>query len=197
MAAVASLDTEPDHFATVRAMNRMSAAGFDVRAAGDSLRISPIDRLSDSQRAYLRAHKVALVALLSDADDLHRALVQAGTDGLDWREGAPADWSDDRLLAAGEVLYSTGRMVSRHDRRYAAECAPPPGPDIPPDISAAPPAESQGTTKACAGKTPDTPPDDPLATRIAQLTAAGWAPWNAEARARSEALEARKVGGAP
>lgn len=192
MAAVASLDTEPDHFATVRAMNRMSAAGFDVRAAGDSLRISPIDRLSDSQRAYLRAHKVALVALLSDADDLHRALVQAGTDGLDWREGAPADWSDDRLLAAGEVLYSTGRMVSRHDRRYAAECAPPPGPDIPPDISTAPSAETTSATTTWADKGPDiasakpAPPADPLAARVAELIAQGWSPWNARARAEAE-----------
>ncbi len=205
MAAVASLDTEPDHFATVRAMNRMSAAGFDVRAAGDSLRISPIDRLSDSQRAYLRAHKVALVALLSDADDLHRALVQAGTDGLDWREGAPADWSDDRLSAAGEVLYSTGRMVSRHDRRYAAECARPPAKDILPDIANASPAETSSTPDTWVDNEPDmssdTPPpaspDDPLAARIATLMAQGWSPWNAQARARSEATQRPKPGARP
>ena len=124
MAAVASLDTEPDHFATVRAMNRMSAAGFDVRAAGDSLRISPIDRLSDSQRAYLRAHKVALLALLTNAETLAHALADAGPEGLGWREGSPDDWSDIHLLAVGEVLYGDGRMMNAHSRRYAIEHAP-------------------------------------------------------------------------
>jgi hypothetical protein len=197
-AAVAMVEiAAADPFGLVRAMNRMASAGFALSVRDNRLLASPFTKLSEQQRAYLRTHKTAMVELLGDADTLNRALVDAGPAGLAWQAGTPADWPDTRLLAAGEVLYSTGRMVSRHDRRYAAECAPPPGPDIPPDISAAPPAESQGTTKACAGKTPDTPPDDPLATRIAQLTAAGWAPWNAEARARSEALEARKVGGAP
>jgi hypothetical protein len=85
--------------------------------------VEPLSRLSDSQRSYLRAHKAALVALLMDAETVHRALVRAGPAGLAWREGTPPDWSDDRLLAAGEVLYGDGRMVNRNERRYARQGA--------------------------------------------------------------------------
>lgn len=67
--------------------------------------------------------------------------------------------------------------------------------DISRDIAIAPPAESPSTAAACAGKVVDIT-IDPLAARIAELEAAGWSPWNAEARARSEALEARQAGGA-
>ena len=85
--------------------------------------------------------------------------------------------------------------MERHGCRYAIESAPV-GQDIPPDMPSAPLAETTSAAKACTDKRPDTPPDDPLATRIAQLTAAGWSPWNATARARSEAREAVKAGGA-
>ena len=71
----------------------------------------------------------ALVALLMDADTVYRDLVQAGTAGLAWREGTPADWPDARLLAADEVLYGDGRMVNRNDRRYLREHAPEPDAD--------------------------------------------------------------------
>lgn len=124
MTALALIETAADPMATVRALNKMRRAGFVVRLAGADLQIAPVARLSDSQRAYLRSHKAALVALLGDAETLHRALVQAGTVGLWWREGTPADWSDDRLLAAGEVLYADGRMVSRYERRYGPTSAP-------------------------------------------------------------------------
>jgi hypothetical protein len=125
MSAAAKLEPAPDPFATVRALNRMRAAGFVVRLAGADLQIAPIASLSDSQRSFLRSHKAALVGLLTDAETLYRALEQAGTAGLWWREGTPADWSDDRMLAAGEVLYSTRRMVNRNERRYLPERAPP------------------------------------------------------------------------
>ena len=183
-----------DPFGPVRVLNRMSAAGFAMELDGRALVASPADTLSAAQRDFIRAHKVALVDLLEDAETLHRALVDAGAAGLGWQAGTPADWDSTRLLAAGEVLYSDGRMVSAHGRRFAAESAPV-GPDILPDISAAPPTESQGTTTTYTGKMADIP-NDPLAARIAELMAAGWAPWNARARARSEALEARKAGGA-
>ncbi len=194
-AAVALVEiAAADPFALVRALNRMSAAGFVLSVRDNRLLASPFTKLSGRQRAYLYAHKLALVALLEDAEALHRALVDAAHAGLGWQEGTPAEWSDVRLLAAGEVLYSDGRMVSAHGRRFAAESAPV-GPDILPDISADPPTESQGTTTTWEDKMPDIT-IDPLAARIAELEAAGWSPWNAEARARSEALEARQAGGA-
>lgn len=125
MTALALMKTSaPDPFATVRALNKMRAAGFVVRLAGADLQIAPVARLSDSQRAYLRSHKAALVGLLSDAETLHRALIEAGAAGLAWREGTPADWTDDRLLAAGEALYADGRMAKRHERRYRPTSAP-------------------------------------------------------------------------
>lgn len=125
MTALALMKTSaPDPFATVRALNKMRTAGFVVRLAGADLQIAPVARLSDSQRAYLRAHKPALVALLTDAETVYSALVQAGVAGLGWREGTPPDWAGARLLAAGEVLYAIGRMVNRMGRRYRPESAP-------------------------------------------------------------------------
>ncbi len=190
-AALALVESVADPFGPVRALNRMAGAGFALLVRDNRLVISPFSRLSEQQRAYLHAHKAALVSLLEDAETLHHALVVAGPAGLAWQAGTPADWDNTRLLAAGEVLYSDGRMVSAHGRRFAAESAPV-GPDIPPDISAAPLAESQGTTTTCTDKTPDmpsdnpAPPADPLAARVAELIAQGWSPWNARARAEAE-----------
>ena len=109
----------------MRAMNRMRTAGFVLELDGPDLVVSPADRLSESQRAFIRQHKDALVALLQDAAVLHEALVQAGPAGLAWLEGTPADWTGERLLAAGEVLYGDGRMMSVYGRRYLKEHAPP------------------------------------------------------------------------
>ena len=123
MSAALKLE-QPDLFATVRAVNRMQAAGFSLAVRDSRLIASPFSRLSDSQRAYLRIHKAALVGLLSDAETLHAALVLYGPAGLGWHQGTPADWDDARLLSAGEVLYSDGRMVSHYDRRYCSGSAP-------------------------------------------------------------------------
>lgn len=78
---------------------------------------------------------------------------------------------------------------------------PPDNPDKTPDIPSTTPAETQSATDTWADKTPDIardnpqpPADDPLATRVAQLIASGWAPSNAQARARSEALQTSKLG---
>ena len=125
MTAPALTEANADPFAAMRAMNRMRTAGFSLRLAGDALQVSPADRLSESQRAFIRAHKPAMVALLMDAETIHAALVQAGPAGLGWMEGTPADWTGERLLAAGEVLYGDGRMMSVYGRRYLKEHAPP------------------------------------------------------------------------
>ena len=115
-----------DPMAAVRALKRIRAAGFTLELDGAALAVAPADRLTDPQRAYIRAHKPALVKLLIDAAVLHEALVQAGPAGLAWMEGTPADWTPARLLAADEVLYGNGRMVTRWDRQYLREHAPDP-----------------------------------------------------------------------
>ena len=116
--------TAPDPFPTMRALNRMRAAGFTLELDGPELVVSPADRLTEAQRRFIRQHKPALVNLLMDAEVIHAALVQAGPAGLAWMEGTP-DWEGSRLLAAGEVLYSDGRMMSVYGRRYLKEHAPP------------------------------------------------------------------------
>jgi len=129
MTLPALIEVSADPMAAVRALNRMKQAGFTLELDGPALVISPADRLTAAQRAFIRAHKAALVALLQDAQTVYRALVQAGPAGLGWREGTPADWSDARLLAADEALYSDGRLTTRWDRRYLREHAPEPDAD--------------------------------------------------------------------
>jgi len=129
MTLPALIEVSADPMAAVRALNRMKQAGFTLELDGPALVISPADRLTAAQRAFIRAHKAALVALLQDAETVYRALVQAGPAGLGWREGTPADWSDARLLAADEALYSDGRLTTRWDRRYLREHAPEPDAD--------------------------------------------------------------------
>ena len=125
MTAPALIEANADPFAAMRALNRMRTAGFVLELDGPDLVVSPADRLSESQRAFIRAHKPVLVELLMDGAVLHAALAKAGAAGLAWMEGTPADWTGERLLAAGEVLYGDGRMVNRCERRYLAQHAPP------------------------------------------------------------------------
>ena len=113
-----------DPFATVRVLNRMRTAGFVLSLEDGRLMVEPLSQLSEAQRAFIRTHKAALVELLIDAELLASAIERTGPHGLGWKEGTPEDWSDARLLAAGEVLYSTGGMVSALGRRYTPAYAP-------------------------------------------------------------------------
>ena len=122
MIAAAKLETTaPDPLATVLEWRRMVSAGFSLTVEGDGLVVAPASRLSDPQRAHLRAHKTALVELLRDAEVLHRALLAAGPAGLGWREGTSADWADGRLLAVGEVLYRDGRYTTLNKDKLLSE----------------------------------------------------------------------------
>ena len=105
----------------MNAVAKMRQAGFTpgISPAGGLL-IEPASRLTDAQRAYIRAHKVLLLA------ELRAELAPVAND-------------------------------------------PPP------------PLSSENSPLLTA---------DPLAGRIAELLALGWAPWNARARAESEALPA-------
>ena len=129
----ATVDADP--MATVRALKRIRGAGFTLTVDGNALVVAPTDSLSDAQRQFVRAHKAALVALLQDAEAVYASLAQAGSSGLAWREGTPADWTGERLLAAQEVLYHDRRMVFADGRHYLRACAPPIL-DFAPDISA-------------------------------------------------------------
>lgn len=47
------------------ALQRIQAAGYRLRLAGDALQVSPADRLTAEQRAFIASNKAALVAALS------------------------------------------------------------------------------------------------------------------------------------
>ena len=149
----------PDSMATVRAWKQMVAAGFTLSVRDDRLIVAPADRLTDSQRTYLKLHKITLVELLHDAETLHNGLIDADPTGLDWREGMPPDWSDERLLAAGEVLYGDGRMVNRNERRYAGQGAPRTEPDV--GTTPSEPADQPATVVADAPSPGPIPPPSP------------------------------------
>ena len=141
MNAAVKTEVAIDPMATVRALKRIRGAGFTLTVDGTALVVTPTDSLSDAQRQFIRAHKVALVALLMDAETVYSALAQAGSSGLAWREGTPADWTGERLLAAQEVLYHDRRMVFTDGRHYLRACAPPIldfAPDIPADTGQTP-----------------------------------------------------------
>ena len=141
MNAAAKLEPATDPMATVRALKRMRYAGFDIAVRDGRLTVKPADQLTSQQDAFVRAHKGTLVALLMDAEAVYAALAQAGSSGLAWREGTPADWTGERLLAAQEVLYHDRRMVFTDGRHYLRACAPPIldfAPDIPADTGQTP-----------------------------------------------------------
>jgi|APTNR8051073442_1049403.scaffolds.fasta_scaffold03721_2 RecA-family ATPase len=118
---------------------------------------------------------------------------KSGSGGDDSAENDGMNDSDQRRYSAEP----RGEVGEVPDDAQPAEH----GPDIPPDISSATQAESKGESSALANKAPDTPranqqppAADPLATRVAELIAQGWAPPNAQARARSEAMHRAKPG---
>lgn len=187
-----------------RLLEKLDHQGLTLFAQGARLIVRPGNLLTANDETLIREHKPELLRLarLRDAATLYRALVEAGPAGLDWREGTPPDWSDDRLLDAGEALYSDGRMVNVLGRRYLAAQAPrlpdqwsdsAPPQTTPQNAPSAPTSGLADDPPAAPAKEPDTPlpagePADPQAARIAELMATGWAPWNAKARAESEAL---------
>ncbi|MBK7542823.1 MAG: hypothetical protein IPI57_13835 [Candidatus Competibacteraceae bacterium] len=62
---------EPDPMALVRAIRRMTAAGFSIRIdEGYRLLVSPLSKLTEAQRGFIRSRKAELVALLADAETL-------------------------------------------------------------------------------------------------------------------------------
>ena len=73
----ALLEGSRDPTTAVRVLNRMRAAGFALSVEDGRLMCEPLSRLSEEQRATLRAHKSALINLLTDTDAPARALTDA------------------------------------------------------------------------------------------------------------------------
>lgn len=183
-----------------RLLEKLFNQGVTLFAQGAQLIVKPGNLLTANDETLIRQHKPALVRLL-DSEAVYRALVEAGPAGLAWRERTPPDWSDDRLLDASEVLYANGRMVNVLGRRYLAAQAPkltdqwsdsPPPQTTPQTAPSAPksgiaidPSPAPATDRAKPLHRDE--PASPHAARIAALRADGWAPWNAKARAESEA----------
>lgn len=206
MSAAAGMQTTAlEPMALVRAFNRMKQAGFSVGIDGADLVISPFSKLTPTQRDYLREHKGDLVALLTDAERLATLLEQAGSVGLGWQEATPPEWDDSYLLAVGEILYSTGRVVNRLGRRYAVAVAlplPDSGKAVKvPEIESctvqtAAPIDVEAFEERAAIMEYDggLPRDEAeakamaIAVRAAELQVKGWSPWNAKARAETEVL---------
>lgn len=79
-ALVESPATNP--MAAVRIMNKMRAAGFALSLENSRLMVEPLSRLTEEQRRFIRAHKPALVQLLTDAETVYNALKAAGDAGI-------------------------------------------------------------------------------------------------------------------
>lgn len=194
-----------------RLLERLDHQGLTLFAQGARLIVRPGNLLTANDETLIREHKPELLRLarLRDAETVYRALVEAGPAGLAWREGTPPDWPDERLLAVGEVLYADGRMVNVLGRRYLAAQAPRPTdqwsdatssqttPQTAPSAATGAVSSAVETIPTDLSATPASDrtdplhredPDNPQAARIAEPMAAGWAPWNAKARAESEAL---------
>lgn len=122
----------PDPMAAARVLAEMRAAGFEILASGDSLRVAPAESLTDSQRATLRAHKSALINLLTDTDASARALTDADLSTpppalapevrcSDCHHGQPATPSDPwswHLCATGAIRAHGWGMAARRCGRW-------------------------------------------------------------------------------
>ena len=65
------------------ALDRLRAAGFEVAIApDDGLMVRPAERLTDAQRAWLKAHKAALLAALASEQPAPRPADVVGMVGL-------------------------------------------------------------------------------------------------------------------
>ena len=78
-----------DPLAVLRVFNRLRRAGVRLSVDGGRLAVESGSPLSDTQRAFLHAHKHELVGLLEDAATLAAVLADAGADGgcgvIRWR----------------------------------------------------------------------------------------------------------------
>lgn len=101
---------------TFRAWQKMRNAGYSLSLRNDALAVEPVT-LSEQQKQFIVRAKNKFVRLLHDAKFVEDLVKEAGTAGLDWKQGTET-WEDARLLAANAVLYADGRMVNYDGIRY-------------------------------------------------------------------------------
>ncbi len=99
------------------AIRKIEAAGYRLRLAGDALQVSPADRLTADQRAFIRAHKADLVAALEQpagAENLLKPTVQAAQGhGIDAATDLE-EWFEER---AAILEYDAGFSRDEAERR--------------------------------------------------------------------------------
>jgi len=108
---------------TFRAWQKMKNAGYSLRLLDESLAVEPAT-LDERQQQFVMRARDRLIQLLRDARFVEELIKEAGTSGLDWKQGTET-WDDVRLLAANEVLYATNRIANYDGVRYHQSVARP------------------------------------------------------------------------
>ena len=147
------------------AIAKIRRAGFDVALDGDRLKVVRASKLTTEQRSFLKANKAAVIDELRQEQPTQdvKPLPAAGVVCCgDCRHGQQIPDSDPIYgWRRCGLGVADGGGFARQDRR----CGQFEAGEIQPEI-------------------------DPLATRIDELVADGWATWNARAKAESEAMQA-------
>ena len=114
-------------------LSRLRAAGFDVHADGDRLKVAPASLLDDSTRSSIKAYKAALLALLAgppmppeaprQAVDAAQATCTPPTAQTTARLARMARlaWPEVKGQAAADRL--DRRDAEADDRRMCVECS--------------------------------------------------------------------------
>ena len=134
--------------ATLRIFNRLKQAGFRLSISAGKLIVHPLSRLSDMQRAFLHAHRCALIGLLEDAAALAAALAEAGQDGIAEEALDGWGWGWERQFSASDVLIAQGLAWFASGCFYATGYGPKPVP------SPLPRPQTPQPTRAGIGVTP-------------------------------------------
>lgn len=108
---------------TFRAWQKMKNAGYSLSILNDALAVEPAT-LNERQQQFILKARDRFIQLLRDARFVEELIKEAGTSGLDWKQGTET-WDDVRLLAANEMLYSTNRIANYDGVRYHQTVAKP------------------------------------------------------------------------
>lgn len=121
-----------DPLAVLRVFNRLRRAGVRLSVDGGRLAVESGSPLSDTQRAFLHAHKHELVGLLEDAATLAAVLADAGADGIAEETLAEWGWPWERQFSASDVLIGQSLAWFASGYYFAAGYGPRPAPNPPP-----------------------------------------------------------------
>lgn len=126
----ALLEGSRDPTTAVRVLNRMRAAGFALSVEDGRLMCEPLSRLSEEQRATLRAHKSALINLLTDTGlSTPPPALAPEVRCSDCHHGQPATpgdpWSWHLCTAGADRAHGWGMAARRCGRWESRESHPP------------------------------------------------------------------------